>query len=190
MDPVLYILTGHIQCGKTRWLTARIDELEARGVSCDGVLAPGVWRTLSDDGGFEKLGIDNLLLPQREKVHFATRRDLLPDAGEGRMWVFHDSAIKQVDDHFTQLLARVQQPLDEGEQPHLLIVDELGWMELQQSTGLVHALELLDCGPTERYPHALIVVREDLLPLAQERFAEAWPTIRVIRPEAGCQLSL
>ena len=41
---MLYILTGEIQTGKTRWLQALIDKLAEKGVPLEGVLAPGVWR--------------------------------------------------------------------------------------------------------------------------------------------------
>lgn len=46
------------------------------------MLAPGVWRRCepgdpaADAHGFEKTGIDNVLLPDGERVHLARRRDL------------------------------------------------------------------------------------------------------------------
>ena len=62
---MLFILTGDIRTGKTTWLEARVHELETAGVPVRGVLAPGVWR----DG--EKVGIENVLLPSRERVLLA-----------------------------------------------------------------------------------------------------------------------
>ena len=74
---MLYILTGEIQTGKTRWLQGLIDELTQEGVPLEGVLAPGVWRpNPAKPNGFEKLGIDNVMLPGGETVAFARRRDL------------------------------------------------------------------------------------------------------------------
>lgn len=75
---MLFILTGDIQIGKTRWLKSTCRKLAADGIPCAGVVAPGVWvpSEHGDANGFEKLGIDNLLLPQGERIPFARRRDL------------------------------------------------------------------------------------------------------------------
>ena len=84
---MLFLLTGDVQIGKTRWLERLAAELSGDGVQVAGVLAPGVWRVrephevpgergLAGEGRFEKLGIDNVLLPGGERVPFARRRDL------------------------------------------------------------------------------------------------------------------
>ena len=84
---MLFLLTGDVQIGKTRWLERLAAELAGDGVPVAGVLAPGVWRVrephevpgergLAGEGRFEKLGIDNVLLPGGERVPFARRRDL------------------------------------------------------------------------------------------------------------------
>lgn len=82
---MLFILTGDIQIGKTRWLKSTCRKLAADGIPCAGVVAPGVWvpSEHGDANGFEKLGIDNLLLPQGERIPFARRRD--PSAGRGNV---------------------------------------------------------------------------------------------------------
>ncbi|MFR8830425.1 MAG: hypothetical protein ACLVHC_03640, partial [Eggerthella lenta] len=70
---MLFLLTGDVQIGKTRWLERLAAELSGDGVQVAGVLAPGVWRVrephevpgergLAGEGRFEKLGIDNVLL--------------------------------------------------------------------------------------------------------------------------------
>ncbi|MDO4590810.1 MAG: hypothetical protein Q4B35_05390 [Slackia sp.] len=109
---MLLILTGDVQIGKTRWLQRAVSRLESAHVACHGVLAPGVWK---DDGrgSFEKLGIDNLLLPSHELVPFARRADLAvadglfdPQSQAGRAqlkWHISDKAIVQVNDHFAHL---------------------------------------------------------------------------------------
>lgn len=38
---MLFLLTGEVQIGKTRWLESLVTELADCGVSCVGVLAPG-----------------------------------------------------------------------------------------------------------------------------------------------------
>lgn len=74
---MLYLLTGQVQTGKTRWLQGLVSAYEARGVAVGGVLAPGVWREVTARDGaasFEKLGIDNILLPEHETIPFASPR--------------------------------------------------------------------------------------------------------------------
>ena len=88
---MLFLLTGDVQIGKTRWLENLCASLQAAGTCVAGVVAPGQWvpRPEGQPGGkhgfdgagrFEKLGIDNVLLPQGERIGFARRRDL---AAEG-----------------------------------------------------------------------------------------------------------
>ena len=77
---MLFLLTGEVQIGKTRWLESLVTELADRGVPCAGVLAPGRWVPSegehADENGYEKLGIDNVLLPDGERISFARRGDL------------------------------------------------------------------------------------------------------------------
>jgi hypothetical protein len=77
---MLFLLTGEVQIGKTRWLEKLVADLAERGVLCAGVLAPGQWVASAgeraDGNGYEKLGIDNVLLPGGERVPFARRDDL------------------------------------------------------------------------------------------------------------------
>lgn len=221
---MLFVLTGGIQTGKTRWLGRLVEGLEADGVRCAGVVAPGVWRErrrgaeLSAgelavgsraESEYEKLGIDNVLLPGGERVPFARRVDLACQAGAydsrsqsaraGLGWAIDDAAIARVNDHFRELAAEAGTEIEAAEAgagavdpspadacPHaasLLIVDELGRLELMRGEGLVEAMALLDRGPTRAFPHALVVVREDLLPLAHERLAPVWGAPVPIHPD-------
>lgn len=199
---MLFALTGGIQTGKTRWLCRLVEALGAEGVRCAGVTAPGVWRkrqlgaTLPEgeravdsraESEYEKLGIDNVLLPGGERVPFARRVDLACQAGAynsrsqsaraGLGWAIDDAAIARVNAHFRKLADACQNAAS------LLIVDELGRLELMRGEGLVEAMALLDRGPTRAFPHALVVVREDLLPLARERLAPVWGAPVPIHPD-------
>ena len=227
---MLFILTGSIQTGKTRWLGRLVEALGAKGVRCAGVMAPGVWRkrrcgtALSAgelavgsraESSFEKLGIDNVLLPGGERVPFARRVDLACQAGAydsrsqsaraGLGWAIDDAAIARVNAHFRALAAEAGPEIETAESvgmsvsgvgsadpsladarqhvASLLIVDELGRLELMRGEGLVEAMALLDRGPTQAFPHALVVVREDLIPLAYKRLAPAWGAPEPIRPD-------
>lgn len=194
---MLFLLTGDVQIGKTRWLSRVVEDLAARGVPSAGVLAPGVWRERGEgetpdgpggsagSGRFEKLGIDNVLLPGGERVPFARRRDLaLADgtydassqsSAAQLAWDISDEAIARVNTHFDALA-------QSAGCPSLLVVDELGQLELLRGGGLTSAMALLDAGATPRFPHAVVIVREWLLNRAKERFASAWGEACAISP--------
>lgn len=239
-------------------------------------MAPGQWvpRPEGQPGGkhgfdgagrFEKLGIDNVLLPQGERIEFARRRDLAAKGkafAEGTQakaaklgWAISDTAIAQVNAHFAMLAKQASiapadsgaedptttqaevdtpaaAPLDNGAcppvaaetaaetsplaqtntgeptvaataakaegnvlaaapaaneaklAPHaMLVVDELGRLELLHSCGLTNALAILDAGPTPQFPHAIAVVRETLLDKARRRFEPRWGKATAIGPD-------
>lgn len=191
---MLFVLTGEIQTGKTRWLTRTLDELGRRGVNTCGVVAPGIWRQVEDasaDGrcAYEKLGIDNVLYPGGELVHFALRKDIAvgrgmhdaanQDACERLGWYIDESALARVNRHFDDLAAgRVDVVA-----PSLLVVDELGRLELLRGRGLVAAMALLDRGPTPATPHACVVVRAELVDRAVARYADVWGPWTAIAPD-------
>ena len=188
---MLYILTGEIQTGKTRWLQALIDKLAEKGVPLEGVLAPGVWRpNPTKPNGFEKLGIDNVMLPGGEVVPFARRRDLASGetskmelqgmpADMKLAWAFSDEAVERVNAHFAELAAG-----EPPARPGLLVVDELGRLELERGgLGLTEAVGLVARGPRPGWPHALIVVRDWLVPRARMVCCPAWNNeIREVGP--------
>lgn len=257
---MLFILTGDVQSGKTRWLERLVAELAADGVESRGVLAPGVWRPRvdGDDGGqrplgsgegaYEKLGIDNVLLPQGERLRFARRRDLAERDGQLNpasqsaaaqlAWEISEEALARVNAHF-EMLAKSPLPErrppegaavfahnehwapgvavdfphsekrppygrpfekaadvshetfvhEEGEggaaaaaRPWLLVVDELGRLELERGCGLTAAMDLVERGPVPGCPHALIVARARLRDRAGERFAAAWGGCEALVP--------
>lgn len=215
---MLFLLTGDVQIGKTRWLEKLCGDLAAAGVCVASVIAPGQWVPRAEEqpggrhgfdgeGRFEKLDIDNVLLPQGERIVFARRRDLAegdqPFAqGEQAKaaqlaWAISDEAIAQVNDHFA-ILAKMGQrdssfvpfgavSASEKLAPAIapgsfLVVDELGRLELLRGCGLTNAVALLDAGPTPTLPHALAVVRETLLDQAISRFAPAWEEPQPIAP--------
>ena len=197
---MLFVLTGKIQEGKTRWLSGLTEALHDVGVTCHGVLSLGLWRTHEAEGStptYEKLGIEALLLPDDVRIPFAWRRDLAPQAHEnegsqsnraGLHWVIPDEAIDTVNQHLAGLLVRAdEQP---ARQKGLLIIDELGILELQGSGGFTSALELLRQGRNRLYQHALVVVRAELLENAVERFKGMWDGLMVIAPDATSRESV
>lgn len=196
---MLYLLTGQVQTGKTRWLQGLVSAYEARGVAVDGVLAPGVWREVTARDGaasFEKLGIDNILLSEHETIPFASRRDLAvldgiidaeSQSARARLhWEISRDALARVNAHFEQLTREAHVKTAAS----LLVVDELGRLELLHGEGLSCALALLELGPTPAYPDAIVVVRETLLPQAHELLDGPWNgDVREIAPGASLELS-
>lgn len=267
---MLFLLTGDVQIGKTRWLESLCASLQAAGTCVAGVVAPGQWvpRPEGQPGGkhgfdgagrFKKLGIDNVLLPQSKRIEFARRRDLAAKGkafAEGTQakaaklgWAISDTAIAQVNAHFAALAKQVgiapadsdanapataqaevdasavasaavaaetaaeTSPLAQtstGEPtvaataakaegnvlaaapaaneaklaPHaMLVMDELGRLELLRGCGLTNALAILNAGPTPQFPHAIAVVRETLLDEARRRFEPRWGKATVIGPD-------
>ena len=188
---MLFLLTGEVQIGKTRWLESLVTELADRGVPCAGVLAPGQWVPSegehADENGYEKLGIDNVLLPDGERISFARRGDLAradgtfdeeSQAAKAELaWHIDDEAIARVNAHFNEIATHASVAA-----PGLLIVDELGRLEIWRGGGLTSAMALLAQGPTTTFPHALAVVRDYLLDDAEALLAEAWPDRCRIKP--------
>lgn len=193
---MLFLLTGEVQIGKTRWLESLVTELADCGVSCVGVLAPGQWVPSegehADANGFEKLGIDNVLLPSGERIPFARRGDLAradgtfdeeSQAAKAELaWYIDDAAIDRVNAHFNEIATHAS-----AAAPGLLIVDELGRLEIWRGGGLTSAMALLAQGPTTAFPHALVVVRDYLLDDAEALFAEAWPDRCRIKPNGAAR---
>ena len=173
---MLFILTGAIRTGKTTWLQAQVAELAAAGVAVDGVLAPGVWN------GDEKVGIENVLLPDGERV-------LLARPAEQRCpgdlsWEFDANALARVNAHLASLRGKEGRPGRLG----LLVIDELGPLELRRGEGLTEAVALLEAGPTPAWPNALIVVRAALVDDAHARLAGSWGSVELLSPnKAGAQ---
>lgn len=203
---MLFLLTGDVQIGKTRWLEAVAKELAAQGVAVEGVLAPGVWRrnqsgevvdgsASADADALEKLGIDNILLPGGERVSFARRRDLAlaegtfceksQSARAKLAWEISDDALAQVNAHFDRLKAA-----DPPHSPGLLVVDELGQLELLRGGGLTSAMDVLSQGPSARSAHALVVVRAWLLEAAAERFGDVWGGAKMLAPDGEARSTL
>lgn len=116
--------------------------------------------------GYEKLGINNLLLPENVMVPFAQRADIartngtyadLSQAGRvGLGWHIDDAAIARVNEH----LSSIEKRAEDDKRRKLLIIDELGRLELDHESGLVEAMRLLRNGPYASMKDALVVVRE------------------------------
>jgi nucleoside-triphosphatase THEP1 len=163
------ILTGESGCGKTRTCRMVADGLRARGWTIAGVLSPGVW------WAGERVAIDALDLRSGEVRRLAERRE-----GEGEAmgpatagWLFRADTLSWCN----ALLQNVGTA-------DLLIIDELGPLELERGQGLMQGVLAADAG---RFGIGLLVVRPRLLTAAQTR----WPDSTILaiddRTEAEAQ---
>jgi nucleoside-triphosphatase THEP1 len=145
--PKLLIVTGESGAGKTTWCTELAHRALSSGLTVAGLLSPAVF-----EGG-EKVAIDLLDISSAARSRLAGRR---PATESGRKWRL-DPEVLSWANHILASIVTCQ----------LLIVDELGPLELLEHQGFTAGLELLD----RKAFSACAVVRPTLLGAAQER----WP---------------
>jgi nucleoside-triphosphatase len=144
-------VTGEMQSGKTTWCARMVAHVRDSGATVRGVLSPAVFV----DG--VKVGIDLVNLATDERHHLADRRQA-NDTGEilTEQWRFAPDVLAWGDTVLRQINAA-----------DLLLIDELGPLELTRGAGWQSALALLDA---ERYRTACVVVRPALLNHALQRW--------------------
>ncbi len=151
------ILTGAFESGKTTLLLLLVDALRESRLDIAGVISPPVYKN------GEKTGIDLLNLRDGTRQPLALLRE-----GETmgmlftNRWVFSTEAMEEGN----RILLDAT-PCD------LLIVDELGPLELERQSGWVNGINAID---SQQYCLAVCVIRESLVPAALQR----WPDARVI----------
>ncbi len=136
------MLTGVREIGKTRVCERVVEEAQKRGFSCAGVLSPGLFESQ------EKVDISLVDVASGEERLLATA-DEVPHGVRWGRFRFVPSSLAWGGD----LLATAT-PCD------LLVVDELGPVELETGQGLVKAFDVLAQGG---FSLALVVVRPALL---------------------------
>ena len=194
---MLSLLTGEIQTGKTRWLEQAIAYADVSGITVYGVLTPGIWE--ERNGAFEKKGINLLLLPQRRIIPFARPEyDAINELG----WTIDGEALRIANSHLEDCRAKARAmvknaPVASGEKPserehvNLLVVDEIGPLELVKNAGFSQAVEIIEEGPAAGFPNVIAIVRPSLIETAVERFSRGWGNnIRIIDPQANPTLFL
>ena len=146
------LLTGPVGVGKTT-VTERVVGLARRqGLVCGGVLAPAMFLSCGQKAGI--WGVD--LGTGERRVLARTDRDLGgPSIGP---YSFEAYALAWAAEAVGRAIGACE----------LLIVDEIGKLELWRGIGLAPVLPRLAAGDTER---ALILVRESLLNELQARLA-------------------
>ncbi len=141
--PRVLVLSGPSGCGKTR-LCARVAELaRAQGLAVGGVLTPARFE------GERKVGLDVQDLRTAQAWPLAEAAPG-PDGPATGAWHFHSAGLQAG-----------RQALERATPCHILIVDELGPLELERGEGWQVALDVLASG---QFRLGLVVVRPALVP--------------------------
>jgi len=163
------IITGALERGKTTLCGQLAMLAREAGWEVRGVLSPAVFVD-----GLRKVGIDLVNLSSGERRPLA-HRDRPADGVRTERWNF----IKDATEWGNAILS-ASVPCD------LLIVDELGPLELVRGEGLLSGLTAID---GDNYRLAVVVIRPALLKIALER----WPATEVVEisaPEQADQLAV
>jgi nucleoside-triphosphatase THEP1 len=140
------LVTGEIGVGKTTVCRRALGLLRGQGVAARGVLSPARL-----DASGAKIGIDAVDVATCERRELA---DYVPEGGETiGSYTFRQETLVWA---IAQLKAAVAAPRPGGD-AGLLVVDEIGPLELVHQGGFAAILEPL--ADPKRVPHALIVVR-------------------------------
>lgn len=142
-DAQLIVVTGEIGAGKTTWCRDLITQARMSDAKVAGLVSPAVFA----DG--QKIAIDLLNLANNEQMRMADRL-VVPDAASPTPnWKF-----------YVETLAWGNTVLKAIDTCDLLVIDELGPLELQHNQGWQSALPLLK---QRNYCVASVVVRRSLL---------------------------
>lgn len=153
--PLLVVLSGASGCGKTTLCAGVVAAARARGLAVAGLLT----RPRLVDGRQASLEVEDLVGGERRPLA-QTRTGADPGAGLATGdWRFEPEGLAWG----TRALKRAC-PCD------VLVVDELGPLELVRNRGWTAGLDVLRAG---RYRLALAVVRPSLLPHFQERLGSS-----------------
>ena len=157
---MIMVLTGESGCGKTTLCARVVAALKARGVDVAGVLTLPRWTAQRG----EKVGMDV------EDVRTGERCALAEHVAVGQgtanlTWKFDDMG-----------LARGAQILRGSTPCDVLVIDELGPLELIHNQGWISALDTLQAG---NYRAALVVIRPGLIEDFQRQLNGRAPVMTV-----------
>jgi nucleoside-triphosphatase len=162
----IHIITGGIGQGKTTLCRRLVAVATKRGWVVKGVLSLPVF----EDG--RKIGIDLLDVSSGEKRRLA-HRDRPTDGPRTPGWYFLASALAWGNEKLNRAV-----PCD------LLVIDELGPLELLRGQGWQAGIEALS---SDSYQIAVVVVRPSLLPVALEIWPQA-SVAEIAAPEQAAKL--
>ena len=143
----LVLVSGPSGTGKTCWCQALAERAHELGIPAIGLVSPAIFN------GNIKVGIDLLNLASGAQRHMAVRRGESGDGHNTLDWHF-DSETLDWGNNILGQLGTCQ----------LLILDELGQLELKRGIGLTNGIGVISA---RHYNLACVVVRPSLLDDAQ-----------------------
>lgn len=149
--PNVILLTGPREIGKTRLLLKLVERFHSGQIDFQGVLSPAVF-----DSGV-KTAIDLLNIKDGERRRLASLRTGESSGTMTDRWVFEPDTL----DWGNTILGAVTAC-------DILLVDELGPLELERDLGLQNGVRAISNG---EYKMAIVVIRPELLSAA----ALLWP---------------
>lgn len=149
-----FLLSGNREIGKTSLLIKLKELAEQAGFNVKGVISPGVFVN------GQKIGIDLLDLRSNQSVRLADlNQDGIHSAVVTEHWSFHPDGLLCGDEALANSV-----PCD------LLIVDELGPLELERGQGWQNGVKAID---SQEYRAAVVVIRPELINAALAKWPDA-----------------
>ncbi len=152
-EPLILLITGWRNTGKTTFCQVMIEAARERNLQVSGLLSPGVFEN------YQKISIEMEDLRSGEKRILAHKGYDPSSEFNLPNWLFEKENLSWGNTVFEKAV-----PTD------VLIVDELGPIELEQNKGWTFGMQALDSG---LYKIAIVVVRPELMPIAKQRWPQA-----------------
>jgi nucleoside-triphosphatase THEP1 len=149
----LALITGDIEVGKTTTVGRIIELAQVWGYTC-----AGIWSPAREENGI-KTGIEAVDLASGERRLLAQIATKSAGQHMGR-YAFDPAVLAWANEVLVKAVAA---------RPDLLVVDEIGPLELERGGGLAPVLEPLAAG---RVPRVLVVVRAWLLDALRTRLSD------------------
>jgi len=149
LTPKRVVISGVRGTGKTSLIMGLIKEFQCQGIDVKGVLSPGVF------DGEEKIAIEMIDLAAGESRLFARLAEEATTTLQFGDWAFSQETIQWANQRLSLI-----------ESADVLVVDEIGPLELDMNRGLHTGLDLL---ASDIYRLAVITVRPKCLTALSER---------------------
>ena len=148
------LLTGPRGSGKSTWCAQLVSQARAKDLNPGGVLSPAIFH----EG--KKIGIDLLDIASGEQRSLARRCAVSSQGIQLGDWCFDPTCLAWGNRILNELIGF-----------DLIFLDELGPLEFEKGLGLIEGLRLID---EKKFQQAFIVIRPELLDVAQVRWPEAY----------------
>jgi nucleoside-triphosphatase THEP1 len=163
----LIFISGQSGSGKTHWCLELVEHAKAHGINAVGLVSPGVFEAGN------KIGIELVDVASGSRKRLAVCRG---KSGKGQFtldWDFSDEVLNWGNSILGQL-----------ETCQLLILDEIGPLELQRGEGLMNSIALINA---RHYGLACVVIRPSLLEIAQALWP--WGLVSHVRTNDSAEVS-